>query len=103
MKLGRRTGFTNDVTLTVEGVPAGIDTTMDKIAANGAETTLKLLASEKAPPGTNTLTIVATGLHGDRNFTHRSGAITLIINAPEPGETNAPPATAAATATSAVK
>jgi hypothetical protein len=42
-------------------------------------------------------------LHGDRNFTHRSGAITLIINAPEPGETNAPPATAAATATSAVK
>ena len=103
LKLGRRAGFTNEVTLTVEGVPAGIETTMDKIAANGAETTLKLLASEKAPPGTNTLTVVATGLHGDRNFKHRAGAITLIINAPEPGETNAPPATTTATATSAVK
>jgi hypothetical protein len=91
------------VMLAVEGVPAGIETTLEKIPANGAETMLKLSATEKAPPGTNTLTVVATGLHGDRNFKHKSGAITLIVNAPESTETNAPPATAAATATSAVK
>jgi hypothetical protein len=103
IKLGRRSGFTNEVNLAVEGVPAGISMTLEKIPANGAETTLKLSATEKAPAGTNTLTVVASGLHGDRNFKHRSGAITLIINVPEPTETNAPPATAAATATSPVK
>ena len=103
LKLNRRSGFTNEVMLAVEGVPAGIETTLEKIPANGAETILKLSATEKAPPGTNTLTVVATGLHGDRNFKHKSGAITLIINAPESTETNASPATAAATATSAVK
>jgi hypothetical protein len=60
---------------------------------------MKLVATEKAPPGTNTLTVVAAGLHGDRNFKHRSGAITLTINAPETTEpTPAPPPAAAAAA-----
>ena len=103
VKLGRRAGFTNEVNLAIEGVPAGVETTVEKIPANAAETILKLGATEKAPPGTNTLTVVATGLHGDRNFKHRSGAITLIINAPDSTETNTPPATAASTPTSAVK
>lgn len=103
VKLNRRAGFTSEVNLTVEGMPAGIEMTLDKIAGNAAETTLKLVATEKAPPGTNSLTILASGAHGDRNYKHRSGAITLVINAPDPGETNAPTATAAATATSAVK
>jgi hypothetical protein len=96
VKLTRRSGFTNEVSFTVEGLPAGVEMTLDKIPANGTETNLKLVASEKAPPGTNTLTIVAAGLHNDRNYKFRAGAISLIINAPEPGETNAPPATAAA-------
>jgi len=98
VKLSRRAGFTNEVNLTLEGLPTGIETTLDKIPASGAETTLKLTATEKTPPGTNTLVIVASGLHNDRNYKHRSGAISLIVNAPEPSETNAPPAAATAAA-----
>jgi hypothetical protein len=102
VKLARRAGFTNEVSLAIEGVPAGVETTLEKIPANGAETILKLVATEKAPPGTNSLTIVASGSHNDRNYKHRSGAISLIINAPDPGETNAPvAATATATTTGA--
>jgi hypothetical protein len=101
VKLSRRTGFTNEVHLTLEGLPAGIDTILEKIPANGAETTLKLAATEKTPPGTNTLVIVASGLHNDRNYKHRSGAISLIINQPEASETNAPPAAATASASGA--
>jgi hypothetical protein len=101
VKLARRDGFTNEVNLTLEGLPAGIETILEKIPANGAETTLKLAATEKTPPGTNTLVVVASGLHNDRNYRHRSGAISLIINAPEPSETNAPPAAATAAASGA--
>ncbi len=88
VKLERRTGFTNEVQLTVEGLPTGIISTLDKIPANGAESTFKLVATEKAPPGTNSLTIVAAGMHNDRNYKHRSAPITLIINAPEVVDTN---------------
>ena len=103
IKLGRRAGFTNEVSLAIEGLPAGIDTTLEKIAANGSETTFKLAATEKAPPGTNSLIIVASGLHNDRNYKHRSGAISLIINAPDSGETNAPAAAATAAASGGAK
>jgi hypothetical protein len=102
VRLSRRAGFTNEVNLTLEGLPTGMEKTLEKIPANGAETTLKLAATEKTPPGTNTLVIVASGLHNDRNYKHRSGSISLIINAPEPSETNAPPAAATA-ATSGAK
>jgi len=101
IKLSRRAGFTNEVSLALEGLPKGIDATLEKIPANGAETTLKLATTEKAPAGTNNLTIVASGLHNDRNYKHRSGAISLVINAPDPGETNAPAATAATATTGA--
>jgi hypothetical protein len=101
LKVSRRAGFTNEVNLTLEGLPAGLETTLEKIPANGAETTLKLTATEKTPPGTNSLVVVASGLHNERNYKHRSGAISLIINAPEPSETNAPAAAATAAASGA--
>ena len=88
IKLDRRAGFTNEVQLTVEGLPAGIMSTLDKIPVNGGETTFKLVATEKAPPGTNSLTVVAAGMHNDRNYKQRSGTITLIINVPESVDTN---------------
>ena len=88
VKLDRRAGFTNEVQLSVEGLPAGITSTLDKIPANGAETTFKLVATDKAPAGTNSLTIVAASMHNDRNYRQRSGTITLIINAPEAVDTN---------------
>src|SRR5204862_613718 len=82
IKLERRAGFTNEVMLSLEGLPNGIISTLDEISPTGTESTLKLLATEKAPAGTNSLTVVATGLHNDRNYKHRSGAIALIISAP---------------------
>jgi hypothetical protein len=88
VKLERRPGFTNEVQLAVEGLPSGITSTLDKIPASGSETTFKLVATEKAPAGTNSLTIVAAGLHNDRNYKHRSAPITLIISAPESIDTN---------------
>lgn len=88
VKLDRRTGFTNEVQLAVEGLPAGILSTLDKIPATGTETTFKLVATEKANAGTNSLTIVAAGMHNDRNYKQRSGTITLIVNAPEAVDTN---------------
>ena len=94
IKVERRAGFTNEVALSLDGMPEGINVTLDKIPANGAETTLKLVATEKAPVGTNSLTIVGAGLHNDRKYKHRSGAISLVISAPESPEP--PPAAAAA-------
>jgi hypothetical protein len=88
VKLERRAGFTNEVQLAVEGLPAGIVSTLDNISATGTESALKLVATEKAPAGTNSLTIVATGMHNDRNYKHRSVPITLIISAPEMVDTN---------------
>lgn len=94
VKVERRPGFTNEVQLTVEGMPAGMISTLDKIAASGTETTFKLVATDKAPAGTNTLTVVAASMHNDRNYKHRSAPITLIVNAPDPMETNTPPVAA---------
>jgi hypothetical protein len=97
VKLQRRAGFTNEVNLALEGLPAGMIATLDKIPANGTETTLKLVATEKAPAGTNSVALVAAGMHSDRNFKHRS-SLTLTINFPEPVDmpptlaTNAVPA-----------
>ena len=88
IKLDRRTGFTNEVQLAVEGLPSGIVSTLDKIPVNATETTFKLVATEKAPPGTNSVTVVAASMHNDRNYKQRSGAITLIVNAPESIDTN---------------
>ena len=96
IKVDRRAGFTNEVALTLEGLPAGVITTLGNIPANTAETILKLVATDKTPGNTNfTLTVVGASVHNDRNYKSRSGGITLVVNAPEPTPTNAPPATAA--------
>ena len=82
-----------EVLLTLEGLPAGITATLDKLPANGSETTLKLVATEKAPTGTNTLTVAGAGLHHDRNYKRKTGTIELMVGAPDRIElaTNAPP------------
>ncbi len=95
VKVERRDGFTNEVLLALEGLPAGIKPTLENIPANGAETTLKLVATDKALAGTNNFTIMGTGLHNDRTYRYRSAAIALVISAPEAME---PPAKPAATA-----
>ncbi|PYJ00858.1 MAG: hypothetical protein DME25_19615 [Verrucomicrobia bacterium] len=97
IKVDRRAGFEGDVELAIEGLPAGIKSELAKIPAGAAETTLKLVATDKAPVGTNlTLTVVATAAFNDRTYKTRTAPVTLTISAPEPLQlaTNAPPATA---------
>ena len=57
------------------------------IPANGAESTLKIVATDKAVPGTNySFTVTGTGQHKDRNYKFKTGAVALVVNAPEPME-----------------
>ena len=96
VKVDRRAGFTNEVLLTIEGLPVGVNSVLEKLPANGGEIILKLVATEKAAIGTNfSFSILGTGLHNDRNYRSRSGAVTLVVSAPEI-EPAAPAAPAAA-------
>jgi hypothetical protein len=90
IKVERRDGFTNELQLTAKGIPEGIQTTLEKIGANAGETTLKVVATEKAKAGTNTFTVLGTGVHNDRNYRFRTSPVTLVVNLPE--ATERPPA-----------
>ena len=93
-------GQLHEVVLTLDGLPAGVKATLENIPANAAETTLKLVTTDKAPVGTNTLKVLGTSLQNDRTYRQRTGNITLIISAPE--ATEMPVKAAAATAASPV-
>jgi hypothetical protein len=83
VKADRRAGYTGEITLVLEGLPEGITAIIDKIPANAAETSVKLIASEKAPVGKEfSLNILGTGLFNDRNYKQRPGEIKLAVNAP---------------------
>jgi hypothetical protein len=87
IKVERRDGFTNELDLKITGMPSGITTTLDKIPANATETTLKIVATDKAAVGTNyTFTVLGTSMHKDRNFKFRTPPVALVVNAPEPME-----------------
>ena len=101
--MDRRAGFSGDVELALEGLPAGIKSELGKLAVAVGETTLKVTATDKAPITNATFTVVGTATFNDRNYKTRTGPIALVISAPEPVEiaTNAPPA--AATSPAATK
>jgi hypothetical protein len=84
LKLERRAGFTGEVDLKLEGLPGGIESTLEKIPANVAETTLKLLATDKAVPTNYTIKVTAAGSFNDRTYKSVTGGINLIVAAPEP-------------------
>jgi chorismate synthase len=97
IKATRRAGFTGEVELAVEGLPAGVKVEVSKIVAGTAESTLKLNATEKAEIGTNfNLTVIGSFVFNDRNYKARTGKIALSVTPPEQAElaTNAPPAAA---------
>jgi len=56
----RRGGFTNAVSIRVEGLPAGIVALPSDVAANAAEGTVRLVAATNAPPANVPLHVVAT-------------------------------------------
>lgn len=102
VKADRRAGFDGEISLVLDGVPEGITATIDKIAANSNEATLKLVATDKAPAGKDrTLTLSGAGQFKDRNYRYQSAPLTLTINAPEAMEVKT--AQSETPATSAVK
>jgi hypothetical protein len=84
VKASRRMGFAGELALTLEGVPEGVTATVEKIAANGSEAAIKLVASEKAETGKDhNITITAVGAHNDRTYRFKAAPIVLTVNAPE--------------------
>jgi hypothetical protein len=69
-------------------VPDGISATVDKIPNGAGETTIKLLASDKAAITTNEiqLHLTGTGTFKDKTYRFTPQAIALQVNAPEPVE-----------------
>jgi hypothetical protein len=86
-KVDRRDGFDGEIELKLEGVPPGVTLALTNIAAKAKESAIKLVASDKAPTGTNVqLTLTGIGQHKDRIYRFQAPPITLTINAPEPEE-----------------
>lgn len=88
VKANRRAGFNDEISLKLEGVPDGITATVDKIPTGGNETTIKLVASEKAAPTTKEieLNLTGVGVFRDKTYRFKPPAIALQVNAPEPTE-----------------
>ncbi len=90
-KSERRDGFEGEITLKLDGVPEGVIATVTNVAAKANESALKLVATEKAPTGTNiSLTLTGTGQHKDRTYRFQAPPINLTINAPEQEEKKEP-------------
>jgi hypothetical protein len=88
VKAERRAGFGGEIALKIEGVPEGVTATLDKIPANGGESILKVVASDKAPGGKEfQLTITGTGVFNDRNYKYQPPQVALAVNTPEAAET----------------
>lgn len=81
VKTVRRGWFTDDIALEVEGVPAGITVSSTNLPRGSTEALIRLLASEHAATGTNTLTVVGTAHVNGRDFRHRT-SISLIVSPP---------------------
>ncbi len=88
IKADRRSGFTNEIALSLEGAPAGITVVMDKIPANATEATVRLIAQEKSPAGQEfPLRILGVGSFHDRIYRQRPGEIKLTVTVPESAPT----------------
>ncbi len=75
-----RTNFTGDVTLALEGGPAGVTGTFNPAAANGTTSALTVQVAGSVAPGTYPLTIRGTGT----GITAATTALSLTVTAPVP-------------------
>ena len=84
VKAERRAGFTNEIALSFEGLPEGVKATNGiRIASGKAETVIKFAAATTTEKGTNySFTILGSGQHLDRNFSHRTAAVKLNVTEP---------------------
>src|SRR5256885_1733515 len=83
IKANRRGWFTDDINLSVEGVPEGIVINSTNIARGAGEAGFKITATDKAPTGKEvSLTVVGTANVNGRNYQFRGSPVVLTINAP---------------------
>lgn len=98
IKAERHGWFTEEIPLSIEGVPEGVTVEIAPIARETDEIAVRLVATEKAKTGeTVNLAIIGKTNVGGRDYTHRTGNIALTINAPE-AETASEPVAAPAAA-----
>jgi hypothetical protein len=92
VKVERR-GYEGEVTLALEGVPPGVQATVQPIAAKAKEATIQMLVTDKAPAGKDhSIAVTASYTHADRTWRQKTTPVTLTIAAPamETASTNAP-------------
>ena len=84
IKASRRGWFTEDINLSVEGLPDGISINSTNLARGVGEAGFKILATDKAPAGKEiSLTIVGTANVNGRSYQFRAPTIKVTVNAPE--------------------
>jgi hypothetical protein len=83
VKVDRR-GLNGEIALALEGLPKGVIATVNPIAANAREASIKLLVTEEAETGKDfTFTVTGSATHDDRIWRQRTQNITLTVAAPE--------------------
>ena len=94
VKVERRS-YDGEITLALDGVPAGVIATVQPIAAKAKEATVQLLVTEKAEAGKEHKIAVSTLFtDADRTWRQKTEPVSLTITAPaiETASTNAPTA-----------
>jgi hypothetical protein len=82
-KVERRGLFTDDIALTIEGVPEGIILSPTNLPRGIGEALIRLTAGDKAKAGTtNILTVIGTANVNGRTLVQRAPTVQLIVNAP---------------------
>jgi len=89
VKVERRGLFTDDVMLSIEGLPEGIVASSTNLLRGLSEAEFKFTATDKAKPTTNTVVIVGVANVNGREFRQPASGIQLIVSAPAVSETAA--------------
>jgi len=97
VRVNRRGWFTDDVNLTLEGLPEGVTATTANLPRNSSEVAIKLTATEKAATGKEVnLSVVGTANVNGRSYQVRAPELKLSINAPADAGGDVPTKVAAA-------
>jgi hypothetical protein len=93
VKATRRGWFTDDIGLSVEGVPEGITINTAGMPRGAGEAAYKITATDKAPVGKEvSLVVVGTANVNGRSYKLRSAPIVVTVNAPASDNTDTKPA-----------
>jgi len=84
IKTNRRGWFTDEIQLSIEGLPEGISISSTNLSRGAGEAAYKIVATDKATPGQEaSLVVVGTANVNGRSYQFRAPPIKLTVNAPE--------------------